>query len=100
MEKTSDLFGINRGTIAEWIRLRNETGALKTRPLDRPHKKADPNDVREYFDNNPDSSQKDAAEKFGIASSSIQHILKKIKYTRKKKLYCTKKEAKLNVKSI
>jgi transposase len=47
-------------------------------------RKLNPQKVKEFFDANPDASQREAAQAFGVSDSSIQRVLRKIKYRRKK----------------
>ncbi|GHS95670.1 transposase [Alphaproteobacteria bacterium] len=84
MEQTAKLFKISRATVAAWIKLQSETGSLAKRPLNRPLKKLNLANVKEFFDTHPDAFQREAAEHFGVCRRSIQDVLKKLKYTRKK----------------
>jgi transposase len=95
----AERFGVSRNTIKKWQDLRNKTGSVQKPPLIRTFRKLDPQKVKEFFDAKPDALQKEAAQALGVGKTTIQKDLRKIKYKRKKKLFCTKREMNKNGKN-
>ena len=84
IKKTAVQFSIGETTIKEWKKLRNETGLLETRALNRPHKKIDPQKLIAYLEENPDAYQREIAEHFGCVQNAVFEALRKLGITRKK----------------
>lgn len=84
IRKTAEQFEIGETTIKEWKKLRKETGLLEKRPLNRPHKKIDPEKLRAYLKENPDAYQYEIAEAFGCVQNAVFVALKRLGITRKK----------------
>jgi len=84
IKATAGQFSIGETTIKEWKKLRNETGSLEKRPLNRTHKKIDPEKLRAYVEENPDAYQYEIAEHFGCVQNAVFKALKKLDITRKK----------------
>ena len=84
-EKVRMMFKLGKNTIRQWERLREETGRLENRPLDRSWRKIDPEklkgDVTEY----PDDFDRERAERFECSRQGIESARKKHKITRKKR---------------
>jgi len=91
IREASRLFEISPTTIMSWRKLRQETGGLSKRPVERMHKKIDPVKLLAYYENNPDSYLNEAAEHFGCSSVAIFKAKKRLGITRKKnKTICGK----------
>jgi transposase len=93
-EEVRKMFGLGINTITEWKKLREETGSLENRPLERAHRKIDPEkllaDVKLY----PDAFNRDRAVRFNCTESGIEKAMKKLKVTRKKRVSDTKSATK------
>ncbi|MCL2002899.1 MAG: IS630 transposase-related protein [Oscillospiraceae bacterium] len=81
---TGLLFGLGDSTIAQWKRLRDETGGLKKRPLNRTWTKIDPERLRADVETRPADSDAKRARRFGCSESGMQNALKRHKLTPKK----------------
>ena len=84
IKATHELFGVGTTTIKEWKKLRNETGKLENRPLNRKNRKICPERLMLHITDNPESYQKETAELFGCTQPAIHYALKRLKITRKK----------------
>ena len=84
IEKAHEVFGVGTTTIKEWKRLRKETGKLEKRPLKRTHKKIDPDQLKAYITEHPDSYMREIAEVFNCSVNAIFLAFKRLKITRKK----------------
>ena len=83
-EETRKLFGLGENTIAQWKKLREETGGLSNRPIVRGHKKIDPEKLRADVEEHPDDFNHERAERFNCNESAIRQAMKRLKITRKK----------------
>ena len=81
---TARQFSIGTTTIKEWKRLREETGTLEKRPLDRKFKKIDPEKLKEVVEEKPDSYQREMADQFKCSQNAISKALNKMGISRKK----------------
>ena len=88
------MFNLGANTIAKWKKLREETGGLSNRELERKHKKIDPKKLREYFAANPEAFDHEAAKKFGCTAQAIGKCRRKHKITVKKSVTDTPSGAK------
>ena len=85
-------FGIDAKTLYRWEKLKEEQGHLRRRPIHKPkYKKINPKELIKYVEENPDKTQKEIAEYFGVKAPSVWEALQKHKITRKKRQYATKK---------
>jgi transposase len=84
-EEVRAMFGLGVNTITQWKKLRAERGSLENRPLERKHKKVDPEKLREYFAKNPEAFDYEAALDFGCSAEAIRQVRTKHKLTRKKR---------------
>ena len=95
------IFSISRNTIRLWLKRERETGdfqALPNQPPGNGHKITDWEKFTKFVEINGDKTQVEMA-KLGteeISERTISRQLKKIGFTRKKKLMVIKKEMKLN----
>jgi transposase len=83
-EEVRAMFSLGVNTITQWKKLREETGSLANRPLERKHKKIDPERLHEYFAENPEAFDHEAAVEFGCTGEAIRQARKRHKLTRKK----------------
>ena len=88
------MFGLGANTITQWKKLREETGGLGNRKLERKHKKIDPKKLREYFAANPEAFDHEAAVEFGCTAQAIGKCRRKHKITVKKRVTDTPNDAK------
>ena len=93
------MFGLGKNTLREWEKLKNETGSLEKRPLEREPRKIDRAELIQFFKENPEASEADAAIHFDCHKSGIYHAKKACKLTRKKKRYSMKNVMKKREKS-
>jgi transposase len=84
IKETHEIFGIGTTTIKGWKKLLKETGSLEKRPLNRSHKKIDPDQLRNYVAEKPDSYLSEIAAVFNCTETAVFYALKCLKITRKK----------------
>ena len=89
--EVSEAFGISRNTIHQWTRLKTETGDLNARPVgqSKPNQKIVDLDVfRAFVSAHPDKTQTELAQLWpdDISERTIGRALKRIGFTRKKRL--------------
>jgi len=94
ISEASLLFSINRNTINLWLKRQGETGdfqALPNQPPGNGHKITDWEKFREFAISHGDKTQAEMAELWEgqISDRTISRALKKIGFTRKKKLMVT-----------
>ena len=99
MSEASILFGISRDTIRLWLKRQRETGdfqALPNKPLGNGHKITDWEKFTKFVEANGDRTQVEMAQLWTekISGRTISRALKKIGFTRKKKLMGIKNEMK------
>jgi transposase len=90
--QASELFGISRNTVYEWLKLKEETGDVKARPrhsCGHSHKITDWQKFEVFVRENSDKTQEQLAELWDdeISARTISRALKRINFTRKKKTY-------------
>ena len=83
------MFGLGKNTLKSWEELEKETGALDKRPLNRKPSKIDRNALIQYYKDNPEAREIDAAVYFDCHKSGIYHAKKACKLTHKKRPYTT-----------
>jgi transposase-like protein len=69
------LFGLSYNTVSQWKKLRDETGGLGTRPLNRPWKLIDPEKLRADIKESPRDSDQIRARRFGCSESGMRNAL-------------------------
>lgn len=99
--EASILFSISRDTIRLWLKRERETGdfqALPNKPPGNGHKITDLEKFTKFVEVNGDKTQVEMAKLWTskISDRTISRALKKIGFTRKKKLMVIKKGMKLN----
>jgi transposase-like protein len=71
------LFGLSYNTVSQWKRLRDETGKLENRPLNRQWKLIDPEKLRADVEERPRDSDLVRARRFGCSESGIRNALER-----------------------
>ena len=84
IEEAHRVFEVGTTTIREWKKLKQETGKLEKRPLNRTAPKICPVKLKAYIAENPDSYLRETAEVFNCTDSAIFYALKRLKISRKK----------------
>ena len=105
ISEASQIFNINRNTIRLWLKRERETGdfqALPNQPPGNGHKITDWEKFKSFVEKNGDKTQIEMAELWQdkISGRTISRGLRKIGFTRKKKLMVIKKEMKLSDKNF
>ena len=93
--KVAETFNVGRSTIRNLRKIKKERGSLE--PIinyqkGHSHGITDYNAFRAYVDSNPDKSQEEIGEYFGVGSSTIGRTMQKINYSRKKRVKPTVNE--------
>lgn len=82
--ETAAVFKVSPTTLQTWKSKLKETGTLASKKRKETWRKIDPDKLREYVDEHPDSYQYEIAAAFGVRLYAIQKALKRLKITRKK----------------
>lgn len=91
------IFNVARRTIYSWLSIQEKTGSLEPQTdFQKGHSHAikDLDKFKKFVDNHADYTQEEMAEHFSVSGVTIGRMLKKIGYTRKKRITRTQKEAK------
>ena len=85
IRKTAEIFGISPNTLNTWLKDYREHGefTIKLKPAN--NTKLTEAALLEYYENNSDSYQSEAAKHFGVSQAGISKALKRLKITRKKR---------------
>src|ERR687893_407108 len=99
--EASELFNISRNTINLWLQRKAQTGdvqALPSRPRGNSHKITDWEEFRAFAKTHGDKTQVEMAQLWEgqISDRTISRALKKIDFTRKKRLTATGNGTRLN----
>lgn len=86
------LFEVSRSSFQRWREIKVKTGALASKPRTASPYKIDNELLKDYIHKNPDAYLNEIAANFNVTSPCILIALKRLKITRKKKPYSTKKE--------
>jgi len=78
------MFNLGKNTIGQWQKLREETGSLANRPLERSWRKIDPEKLLADVKEHPDDFDEERAERFGCSRTGIQSARYKLEISRKK----------------
>jgi len=97
--EVNEMFGLGLNTLRDWEKLESETGSLENRPLNRGAYKIDREKLLEYYQENPYSTNKEAAAAFNCSVSGIRSAKKILKITRKKTQFNTQSVMSKNEKS-
>ena len=98
--EVNEMFGLGVNTLRDWEKLKAETGSLENRPLIRGAYKIDREELLEYYQENPYSTNKEAATAFNCSVSGIRSAKMVLKITRKKTQFNTQSVMSKNVKSL
>ena len=83
--EVSAVFDIHTATIREW-EARLAAGKLEPEyPKTRKPRKLPPDELKRYYEENPDAFLEEAGAHFGCSAEAVRKALKKHKITRKKK---------------
>jgi len=82
---TAKAFQISTNTLNEWLKEYREHGEFTIKQKPANNTKLTEEALIEYYANNVDSYQEEAAEHFGVSQSGISRALKRLKITRKKR---------------
>ena len=85
LEETHKIFKVAITTIRVWEKQLRETGGFKKKELHRSFRKINPERLKAYLAEHPDSYQREMAEAFKCSESGIRNALRRHKITRKKK---------------
>jgi len=80
----SNLLDISTKTIQRWCKLQKQGNIAHKKPIRTRPRKVNYEKIIEYIDKNPDKTQDEVGEHFGI--QDVWYIIKKMKYTYKKTL--------------
>ncbi len=100
-KQVCELFNICKQTLYNWLLLEKREGHLNPQTgfqNGHSHSIKDLDEFRKFVDLHPDYTQQEMADHYGIGSSSIGRTLKKIGYSRKKRVKPMLKEVKRNEK--
>jgi len=100
LEETYCEFKIAISTIRKWENLRDETGGLAKRELNRKPNVYPKEELRAYVSEHPDDFLKEIAEHFGGSVTGAFYALKREKITLKKKTVNMKNEVKKNEQNL
>ena len=89
--EAAERFSITRQTVYNWIKKKKRTGTLKDKRPRRPWRKLNPDKVLAFVKNNPDLTLSEYASHFGTLSSTMCEAFKRLKITRKKRVFYTKR---------
>ena len=101
--EASKVYAICRKTLYSWLKLEATTGSLE--PITgfqkgHSHGITELEAFRSFVDAHPDYTQEEIAAHFSVGSSTVGRTLKKIHYTRKKRVKPTQKEVQRSGKGI
>jgi transposase len=78
-------------TYHNWANLQQQTGSLQPKKTPTRKRKIDPQKLRQYVEEHPDTYLKELAEHFNVKTSSMHVALVKLKITRKKIIHLQRK---------
>lgn len=90
-------FSVTRQTVYNWIRKKKQTGSVEDKPPKRPWRKLNPEEVLDFVARNPELTLVEFATHFGTISSTMCEAFKRLRITRKKRLFDTKSGMKKSV---
>ncbi len=94
LEETKEVFKVSISTIRAWENQLREEGNLKAKKPNRSFKKIDPEKLKAYVKEHPDAYQSEIAKEFNCTPEAIRKAFKRLKITRKKKLFDIKNKGK------
>ena len=104
MKKTiaSKTYNVCRQTIYSWLKIEKNQGNLKPKTgfqKGHSHSIKDEDEFKRFVNEHPDYTQKEIAKHFSVGSSSVDRMLKRLGYSRKKRARLMQREAKKNAKN-
>jgi transposase len=84
-KEVNEMFGLSNNVLKQWEELEKETGSLETRPLERKPRKIDLDALRQFCEENPFATHKEAGIHFGCSERVIRYAKDKLGITRKKR---------------
>ena len=99
-KRVCEIYNICKQTIYNWLKVEKERGHLEPNnsfQKGHSHGITDLNKFREFIDSHPDYTQEEIAKYFSVGSSTVGRALKKIGYSRKKRVKLMQKGKKKNV---
>ena len=78
------IFKVNPDTLQNWKKQLKETGKLEPKTRRETWRKIDPEKLKEYLNQHPDSYLKEMSEAFSCSEVAIFKALKRLKISRKK----------------
>ena len=96
----SSLFKVGIASIYRWIRLKHTKGNLDPLQREYAYKKIDYDALKKHLELHPDHFLFEIAEKFSVTPQAIFYALKKLKITRKKRRFSTRKGMKVREKTF
>ena len=84
--KVKKMFGISMTTLQNWLKIYKETGNLKSRKRKITVRKICSEELKKYVEAHPYAYLKEIAEVFNCSDEGIRLALKKLGFTRKKKI--------------
>lgn len=85
------IFGVTRQTIYNWFKKKKTTGSLQDKVPERPWRKLEPQALIAFIENNPDLTLAEYAKHFGTIPSTMCEAFKRLRISRKKRPYATKR---------
>ena len=93
-EEVAKLLEVGRDTVFRWAKRKKETGSLASKQIPgRPATIKDMENFKKFVDANKNLTQKEMANKYGdVSKDTIARALRKIGYSRKKRVIYIPKE--------
>jgi transposase len=82
--ETAAVFKVSTSTLQSWKSKLNETGTLEVKKRRETWRKIDPEKLKKYLDQHPDSYLKEIAKEFGCSDVAVLKALRRLKISRKK----------------
>lgn len=98
--KASQLFQVGIATVYRWIKRKKQKGNVEPLRKKSTYKKIDDQKLIAYVEQNPDHFLSEIAKHFGLTLQAIFYALQRLKITRKKRLYFTRKETQKQEKNL
>ena len=100
--KASAIYNVCQKTIYSWLLLEERTGSLEPKTgFQKGHSPGitDHKAFKQFVDDHGDHTQEEIAQYFSVGSSTVSRTLKKVGYSRKKRVKLTRKEVKQSVRN-
>lgn len=88
--ETAEVFSVGTSALVRWKKIFVEQGNFEDKPRKKRIGKIDPQKLEEYLKEHPDAYLKEIAALFGCSEAAVSKMLKRMNYTKKKKLLPTK----------